>query len=37
MTFDYDVIVVGAGHLPGEKGLINLLRERGYKVEPVTE
>lgn len=31
------LIVVGAGHLPGERGLINLLRERGYKVEPVTE
>jgi uncharacterized protein len=29
------VIAVGAGHLPGEKGLINLLRKAGYKVEPV--
>jgi uncharacterized protein len=29
------VIAVGAGHLPGEKGLINLLRHAGYKVEPV--
>lgn len=29
------VIAVGAGHLPGEKGLINLLRKEGYKVTPV--
>jgi uncharacterized protein YbaP (TraB family) len=29
------VIAVGAGHLPGEKGLINLLRKEGYKVAPV--
>ena len=29
------VIAVGAGHLPGAKGLINLLREKGYRVEPV--
>lgn len=29
------VIAVGAGHLPGSKGLINLLREKGYKLEPV--
>lgn len=29
------VIAVGAGHLPGEKGVINLLRNAGYKVEPV--
>lgn len=28
-------IVVGAGHLPGEEGLINLLRNQGYTVEPV--
>ncbi len=28
-------IVVGAGHLPGEKGLINLLREDGFSVEPI--
>lgn len=26
---------VGAGHLPGEKGLINMLREQGYRVTPV--
>jgi uncharacterized protein YbaP (TraB family) len=29
------VIAVGAGHLPGEKGVINLLKKAGYKVEPV--
>lgn len=29
------VVAVGAGHLPGKKGVINLLREAGYKVEPV--
>lgn len=26
---------VGAGHLPGKNGVINLLRNAGYKVEPV--
>lgn len=25
----------GAGHMGGEKGIINLLRKRGYKVKPV--
>ena len=29
------VIAVGAGHLPGEKGVINLLRKAGYIVKPV--
>lgn len=29
------VIAVGAGHLPGEKGVIKLLQKKGYKVEPV--
>jgi uncharacterized protein YbaP (TraB family) len=29
------VIAVGAGHLPGQRGVINLLRKAGYKVEPV--
>jgi hypothetical protein len=28
-------IAVGAGHLPGEKGVINLLRKEGYKLTPV--
>ena len=27
---------VGAAHLPGDKGLIGLLRKKGYTVEPVT-
>jgi len=29
------LIAVGAGHLPGDKGLINLLRQAGYTVRPV--
>ena len=29
------VVAVGAGHLPGKKGVLNLLRAAGYKVEPV--
>lgn len=29
-------IAVGAGHLPGEQGVIRLLEEAGYTVEPVT-
>lgn len=29
------VVAVGAGHLPGERGLINLLRQKGYTVEAV--
>lgn len=29
------VIAVGAGHLPGERGVINLLKKAGYKVEPM--
>lgn len=29
------VIAVGAGHLPGEKGVINLLRAEGFTVSPV--
>lgn len=28
-------IGVGAGHLPGDQGLINLLRQAGYKVTPL--
>lgn len=30
-------IAVGSLHLPGEKGLIEMLREKGYTVEPVYE
>lgn len=30
-------IAVGAGHLPGENGLIKLLRKKGYNVEGVTK
>ncbi len=29
------VVAVGAGHLPGELGVINLLRKEGYTVTPV--
>ncbi|SRR6266487_3054813 len=29
------VVAVGAGHLPGDKGLINLLRKAGYTVKPI--
>jgi len=29
------LIAVGAGHLPGELGMINLLRKAGYTVKPV--
>ena len=29
------LIAVGAGHLPGKKGVINLLRSEGYQVTPV--
>jgi uncharacterized protein YbaP (TraB family) len=29
------LVAVGAGHLPGKEGCINLLREQGYKVTPV--
>ena len=29
------VIAVGAGHLPGENGVINLLRKAGYTVTPM--
>ncbi len=31
------LIAVGAGHLPGDKGLINLLRQNGYTVKPVAQ
>lgn len=29
------LFAVGAGHLPGEQGVINLLRQKGYKVTPM--
>ncbi|MBS1918724.1 MAG: TraB/GumN family protein [Bacteroidetes bacterium] len=29
------VIAVGAGHLPGDQGVINLLRKAGYTVNPI--
>jgi uncharacterized protein YbaP (TraB family) len=29
------VVAVGAGHLPGDQGVINLLRKAGYIVKPV--
>lgn len=28
-------VAVGALHLPGQKGLLNLLKQKGYQVEPV--
>ena len=28
-------IAVGAGHLPGDNGLLDLLRKEGYTVKPV--
>ena len=30
------LVAVGAGHLVGKDGLIELLRRDGYTVEPVT-
>ena len=29
------LVAVGAGHLPGKQGCINLLRTEGFKVTPV--
>jgi uncharacterized protein YbaP (TraB family) len=29
------LFAVGAGHLPGEQGVINLLRQKGFTVKPV--
>lgn len=29
------LFAVGAGHLPGERGVINLLRQKGYTVKPL--
>ena len=38
ITHDLDgrLIAVGAGHLAGPEGLIELLRNEGYKVSPVS-
>ena len=35
LTTQSALYVVGAGHLPGDAGMINLLRDAGYKVKPV--
>ncbi|MBL7724921.1 MAG: TraB/GumN family protein [Chitinophagaceae bacterium] len=35
MTEKSLLVAVGAGHLPGEKGVINLLKKEGYTVTPV--
>ena len=35
LTIQSALYVVGAGHLPGDAGMINLLRDAGYKVSPV--
>jgi uncharacterized protein len=35
MTGQSLLFAVGAGHLPGEQGVINLLRKMGYSVKPV--
>jgi len=31
------LVCVGAGHLPGDQGLLQLLRNAGYTVTPVTQ
>lgn len=36
MAENVNFFAVGAGHLPGDEGVINLLREAGYSVEPFT-
>ncbi len=37
MSAEPSFIAVGAGHLGGEKGILNLLSEKGYTVTPVNE
>lgn len=37
MSREVVFFAVGAGHLPGEEGVIALLRKKGYKVKPVKE
>ena len=29
------LVVVGSGHLPGDDGLLDLLKRKGYTVEPM--
>lgn len=36
MQTKHVLFAVGAAHLPGEKGVINLLRKRGFSVKPVS-
>ena len=35
LSVQSSLFVVGSGHLPGEKGMINLLKKAGYKIKPV--
>lgn len=35
LPVDSVFVVVGAGHLPGERGLLNQLEKSGYKVKPL--
>ncbi|NJO25532.1 MAG: TraB/GumN family protein [Bacteroidia bacterium] len=35
MKKNSNFFAVGAGHLPGENGVINLLRKAGYTLTPV--
>ncbi|HZG24759.1 MAG TPA: TraB/GumN family protein [Chitinophagaceae bacterium] len=35
MTANSNLFAVGAAHLPGERGVINLLRKSGYTLKPV--
>jgi len=37
MSKDVTFFAVGAGHLGGPQGVINLLREEGYTLTPITE
>jgi hypothetical protein len=32
---DSNFVAVGALHLPGEEGLVNLLRQKGFDLTPV--
>ena len=35
MKANSTLFAVGAGHLPGERGILNLLKQQGYTVEAV--